>query len=54
MQVSAVLSGNDLLSYVEGDFDLTKSSLRKRQDQLILGWLFLAMEASILHLVASL
>lgn len=53
-QVSAVLRGNDLLRYVEGEVSLKDSLMYERHDQLILGWLLSAMLPTILPQVANL
>lgn len=57
-QVFVVLSGNELLDYVEGKMTLTGKiigfPLRWQQDQLILGWFLAMMSPSILPQVVNL
>lgn len=53
-QVMVVLRGADLLHFVEGDVDLTASSILVEQDKIILGWIFAALFPSILAQVSNL
>lgn len=53
-QASTILRGTDLLKFIEGEVDSSTDPILKRQDQLILGWLFSALSPPILSQIVSL